>query len=100
MINGNALSGVLMGMAVPGSGLSDAEVQELQHHRGKISVDITLVLIYTGITLLELYSIEKEDVDEKYIYIRKGRTMRSRRNILIHPFVKESFEKLVSVKLL
>lgn len=77
------------------SGLTDAEVQELQCHRGEISVDITLVLIYTGITLLELYSIEKEDVDENYIYIRKGRTIRSRRNILIHPSVQESLKHVL-----
>ncbi|MCD8013265.1 MAG: hypothetical protein LUG99_08835 [Lachnospiraceae bacterium] len=69
---------------------SQGEIDALLLHAGEIEVDMTLVLLYTGLTTQEVFELTFDDVDRDYIYLPNGERRLYGRNIPIHPVIRQS----------
>lgn len=73
----------------------EEDVQELLKHRGEIIVDITLVLLFTGIALKEISNINQSNYDKNSLHIREGDNKSSIRSIPIHRDIKRSMQNVI-----
>lgn len=79
----------------PSNDFTQAEIDELRLHEGEIEVDITLVLLYTGLYIRELCALTTLDVDDQYISLPNDRIVFYGRRIPIHPVIARSLRHVL-----
>lgn len=71
------------------------EIDRLKEHAGELDVDMTLVLLYTGLTAQEVCVLTLDDVDRQYIHIPNERTVFYGRDIPLHPIIAQPLKHVL-----
>ncbi|MCD7882931.1 MAG: site-specific integrase [Lachnospiraceae bacterium] len=75
---------------------SQDEIDALIPHIGELEVDMTLVLLYTGLRTQEICELTFDEIDRDCIHIPNEWTRQFGRNIPIHPLIRQSLHRVLS----